>query len=121
MKTHSLRVFWLLGLAWIFVPEIIRAAESAEVAQAKHWAFAKPKRPELPRVQDKRWPRNPVDYFILAKLEEKKLTPSPETDRVTLLRRLKFDLLGLPPSPAEMKEFLRDKKPGAYERVVEQF
>jgi hypothetical protein len=84
-----------------------------------HWAFVKPVRPELPPVRNAAWPRNPIDFFILARLEEKGLQPSPEADRTTLLRRVTLDLTGLPPTPAEIDAFLADDNPEAYERVVD--
>ncbi len=84
-----------------------------------HWAYVPPKRPELPAVQDTKWVRNPIDRFVLAKLEKGGLHPSPETDKTTLLRRVTFDLTGLPPTPAELKAFLDDKSPSAYEKVVD--
>ncbi len=84
-----------------------------------HWAFVPPKRPDLPPVKDEKWVRNPIDQFVLSKLESEGLSPSPETDRITLLRRVTFDLTGLPPSPAEVKSFLADHSPGAYEKVVD--
>src|SRR3990172_12117599 len=85
-----------------------------------HWAYDPPIRPELPAVKDEKWPRNPIDRFVLAKLEKEDLKPSPETDRVTLLRRVTFDLTGLPPTPAELESFLADSSPGAYEKRVDQ-
>src|SRR6185503_17134618 len=84
-----------------------------------HWAFKAPVRPQTPTVQDKKWIQSPVDNFILAKLESEKLKPSPEADRVTLLRRLSLDLIGLPPTIAEVDAFLADKSKGAYEKQVE--
>ncbi|MCA1685147.1 MAG: DUF1549 domain-containing protein, partial [Planctomycetia bacterium] len=84
-----------------------------------HWAFHPPKRPAVPAVKRADWVRNPVDAFILAALEENRLAPAPEADRPTLLRRLTFDLTGLPPTPAELDAFLDDREPGAYERVVD--
>ncbi|MCS7024250.1 MAG: DUF1553 domain-containing protein [Bryobacteraceae bacterium] len=84
-----------------------------------HWAYEPPQRPPLPPVQNKRWPRNPIDYFVLARLEREGLSPSPEADRITLLRRLSLDLTGLPPTPAEIDAFLRDKSPDAYEKQVD--
>ena len=86
-----------------------------------HWAFKPPTLIDLPDVAQKTWPRSPIDFFILAKLEHAKLSPSAEADRTTLIRRLKFDLLGLPPAPAEIAEFLADPDPKAYERLVERF
>jgi hypothetical protein len=85
----------------------------------KHWAFLPPKRPALPAVQLTSWARNPVDAFILARLEKANIRPAPEADRVTLIRRLSLDLLGLPPTPQEVTAFVQDHRPGAYERLVE--
>jgi hypothetical protein len=84
------------------------------------WSFVAPQRPPIPDVKDKSWVRNPIDNFILARLEAEGLKPSPEADRATLLRRLSFDLTGLPPTPAEIDSFLADKSPDAYEKRVDQ-
>ncbi|HYM10495.1 MAG TPA: PSD1 and planctomycete cytochrome C domain-containing protein [Bryobacterales bacterium] len=84
-----------------------------------HWAFQVPKRPAVPPVQDSAWVRNPIDNFILARLEKEKVKPSPEADRYTLLRRVSLDLTGLPPTPKEMQDFLSDTSPHAYEKVVD--
>jgi hypothetical protein len=84
-----------------------------------HWAFLRPERPDLPAVNDRAWPRNPIDYFILSRLEREALAPSPEADRTTLIRRLTLDLTGLPPTPAEVDAFLGDASPKAYEKVVD--
>jgi hypothetical protein len=70
------------------------------------------------RPQD-RWPRNPIDRFVLARLEKDKLTPSPEADRAALIRRLSLDLIGLPPTPTEIDAFLADRRPDAYDRQVD--
>lgn len=85
----------------------------------KHWSFVAPQRPSLPAVTDKAWPRNPIDYFILAELEKRGVKPSPEADRATLIRRLSFDLTGLPPTLAEIDQFISDKSANAYEKVVD--
>ncbi|HYT91262.1 MAG TPA: DUF1549 domain-containing protein, partial [Gemmataceae bacterium] len=85
----------------------------------KHWSLLPPRRPELPPVKDTHWPRNPIDHFILARLEREGLRPSPEADRVTLIRRVTLDLTGLPPTPAEVDAFLADTSPNAYEKVVD--
>jgi mono/diheme cytochrome c family protein len=87
--------------------------------EKKHWAFIKPVRPEVPAVKNKLWPRNEIDHFILARLEQEKLLPSPEADRATLLRRLSLDLIGLPPTIEEVDAFLNDRNSVAYERVVD--
>ncbi|MSQ92942.1 MAG: DUF1553 domain-containing protein [Gemmataceae bacterium] len=84
-----------------------------------HWSLLAPKRPPLPEVKNKEWVRNPVDRFILAELEKRGMTPNPEADRRTLARRLSLDLIGLPPSPAEVEAFLNDKSPDAYEKYVD--
>jgi len=87
--------------------------------EQKHWAFVKPQRPSLPGVKNKRWPRNPIDSFILARLEREKLAPSPEADRAVLIRRLTLDLTGLPPALGEVDAFLKDGSSQAYEKVVD--
>jgi hypothetical protein len=84
-----------------------------------HWAFISPKRPELPVVGQTQWVRNPIDRFILARLERERLEPSPEADKVTLLRRLTYDLTGLPPTPADVDAFVADRSPDAYEKRVD--
>ncbi|GBC93269.1 hypothetical protein HRbin15_01759 [bacterium HR15] len=86
---------------------------------AKHWAFIKPVRPPIPEVQNKRWVRNPIDAFILHRLEQEGLQPSPEAPKEVLIRRVYLDLIGLPPSPEEVDAFLKDKRPDAYERLVD--
>jgi len=84
-----------------------------------HWAFVKPNRPASPSVKNKEWIRNPIDAFVLAKLEQAGLAPSPEADRTTLIKRLSIDLTGLPPTPAEVEGFLADKSENAYGNVVD--
>ena len=84
-----------------------------------HWAFVKPERAALPSVKMKSWPRNAIDYFILAKLEKHGLKPSPPADRYTWVRRLSLDLTGLPPAPAEVNALVNDPQPDAYERLVD--
>ncbi|ODT98534.1 MAG: hypothetical protein ABS79_05745, partial [Planctomycetes bacterium SCN 63-9] len=84
-----------------------------------HWAFVPPVRSPVPSVSRPESARNEIDRFILARLDREKLAPSPEADRATLLRRLSFDLIGLPPSQRELAEFVADSRPDAYERAVE--
>jgi hypothetical protein len=84
-----------------------------------HWAFVPPKRPELPTVNDEKWARNPIDRFVLARLQSQGLKPAAEADKATLFRRVTFDLTGLPPTPAELQAFLADRSPDAYEKVVD--
>jgi mono/diheme cytochrome c family protein len=85
----------------------------------EHWAYVKPQRPPLPEVTEKSWPRNPIDYFVAARLDREKLKPAPEADKPTLLRRASLDLTGLPPTPQEVDAFLADGSPEAYEKVVD--
>jgi hypothetical protein len=85
----------------------------------EHWAFRPLVRPAVPAVRDAAWPRNAIDRFILAALEAQDLHPLPPADRLTLLRRVTFDLTGLPPTPDEIDAFLGDVAPDAYERAVE--
>jgi len=84
-----------------------------------HWSFIPPKRYPLPLVKQGAWPRNPIDYFVLQRLEREGLSPSPQADREILLRRVTLDLTGLPPTPEEISAFLQDPSPGAYEHVVD--
>jgi Protein of unknown function (DUF1553)/Protein of unknown function (DUF1549)/Planctomycete cytochrome C len=84
-----------------------------------HWAFQKPARPTIPTVKDPSKVRNPIDAFVLARLDKERLTPSSEADKPTLIRRLSLDLTGLPPTVEEVDSFLADPDPGAYERLVE--
>jgi hypothetical protein len=86
---------------------------------SEHWAFVPPKRPTLPRIKTSSWPRNAIDYFILARIEAEGLKPAPEAERAALLRRVTLDLTGLPPTMAELDAFLTDRSPQAYEKVVE--
>jgi hypothetical protein len=84
-----------------------------------HWAYAPPKRSPLPAVKNPAWVKNPIDAFVLARLEREGLKPSSEADKSTLLRRLSFDLTGLPPTTAELDAFLSDSSPDAYEKQVD--
>jgi hypothetical protein len=92
-------------------------AEGAEFAS--HWAYDKPLRPALPEVKDKKWPRNEIDHFILAKLDIAALRPTEEADRLALVRRLSLDLTGLPPTPEEADAFVNDSSPRAYEALID--
>jgi len=93
-------------------------AEGAEY-QA-HWSFIPPTRPAAPAVTNEKWVRNPIDRFVLARLEKAGLTPAPEADRRTIARRLALDLTGLPPSPKQVEDFVNDTRPDAYELFVDQ-
>ena len=107
------------------------SAETAETADADkiaravldrgkdHWALKPPVRPPLPRVKNTAWPKTPIDAFVLARLEKEGLTPAPEADKITLLRRVSLDLTGLPPTLQEVDAFLADKAPDAYAKQVD--
>jgi hypothetical protein len=84
-----------------------------------HWAFVAPMKQPLPSVKDGQWVKNPIDSFVLAKLEAAGLQPAPEADRHTLIRRVTLDLTGLPPTPTEVKAFLKDRSANAYEKLVD--
>ncbi|MFN5757951.1 MAG: DUF1553 domain-containing protein [Planctomycetia bacterium] len=92
-------------------------AEGAEYQP--HWSFIPPARPELPAVKQKEWIKNPIDSFVLARLEKEGLSPAPEADRRTIARRLALDLTGLPPEPAVVDAFVADPHPDAYDRLVD--
>jgi hypothetical protein len=85
----------------------------------EHWAFVPPKRPAVPAVRQDSWPQNPVDNFVLQKLEEKKLKPAEKTSRHVLIRRATLDLTGLPPTPEEVQAFISDDSPRAYEKLID--
>src|SRR4051812_33035429 len=86
---------------------------------AEDWALRAPVRPDSPPVKQPAWVRNPIDAFILARLEKENLAPSPEADRRTLIRRVTFDLTGLPPTPDDVASFKSDASPDAYENLVD--
>ncbi len=99
--------------------ELLKKWIAAGAKYERHWAFVPPKRPSVPRVDETGWSRNPVDRFVLARLERAGVKPSPEADRYTLLRRVSLDLTGLPPTIDEVEAFVADTSPGAYERAVD--
>lgn len=103
------------GAIW---PEGVDLAKIKQ--KPKHWSFLPIAQTPLPSTQNQDWSKNPIDQFILATLEEKKLQPSPEASRVTWLRRVYFNLTGLPPSPQQVKTFAQDQHEDAYERVVDE-
>lgn len=84
-----------------------------------HWAYVPPVRHEAPAIKDKDWPKNWIDYFIAHRLDAGKLGPSADADRITLIRRLSFDLTGLPPTPVEVVAFVKDTSPNAVENLID--
>jgi hypothetical protein len=111
-----------IGLLRAWIDQGAEWPDSASVKiedKRNHWAFKPPVRPSVPLVKHEKWARNPIDNFVLARLELEHLKPSPEADRITLIRRLSLDLIGLPPSIKEVQDFVADIRPDAYERVVD--
>ena len=86
---------------------------------AEHWSYVPPVRPAVPSVSQPAWPANPIDHFVLNRIDQEKLTPAPRADRATLARRVSLDLTGLAPTPAEVEHFIADQAPNAYERLVD--
>ena len=113
-EIQSLRRWVDMGLPW---PQ--DASQVVRTTHSDHWAFQSIQRTLLPHVKDNSWIRNPIDHFILARLEREGLKPSPEADPITLIRRLSLDLLGLPPTPEEVDTFVLDSRPDAYKRLVD--
>lgn len=99
--------------------ELLKTWVAQGAKYATHWSYVKPTRPALPAVNDKAWPRNAIDAFILARLEKERLAPQPEADRYTLARRLSLDLTGLPPTVQEVDQFVNDASTDAYEKYVD--
>nr|MDQ2731804.1 DUF1549 domain-containing protein [Armatimonadota bacterium] len=95
------------------------ATWQADAAPLTHWAFIAPRRPDVPVVHRSAWPQNPIDNFILARLEKEGMQPSPWADRPTIIRRVYLDLTGIPPLPTELDAFVNDKSPDAYAKVVD--
>ena len=101
------------------VPERIVAEIDSSAPKSSHWSFQPIRRPRVPAVRNRAWVRNPIDAFVLAKLEAEGIAPSLEADKITLIRRLSLNLIGLPPTPEEVREFLIDNRVDSYERVVD--
>jgi hypothetical protein len=120
-EKELLRAWVAGGAAWGSDPIDPFRFTTARRAGYDWWALQPVRRPPTPPVHDTAWVRNPVDAFVLNRLEARGLHPAPEADQRTLIRRLSFDLLGLPPTPEEVDAFLRDDRPGAYERLIERY
>jgi len=87
--------------------------------EREYWAFQKPKAAVPPGVTDEKWPKSGIDHFVLAKLEQKGLRPVRDADKRTLIRRVYYDIIGLPPTPEQVEAFARNKSPDAYEKLVD--
>lgn len=99
--------------------ELLKRWVSEGAKYESHWAFVAPSKSELPEVKNKDWVKNPIDAFVLARLDSAGLTPAAEADRGTLARRVSLDLTGLPPTPEQVKKFKSDQSPNAYEKLVD--
>src|SRR5205823_6548725 len=99
--------------------ELLKRWIAAGAKYQAHWSLIAPKRPALPEVKNRRWVRNPIDYFILARLEQEGLEPAPEADHRTLARRLSLDITGLPPSPTEVEDLVQARADDAYDKLVD--
>ncbi|HKD38498.1 MAG TPA: DUF1549 domain-containing protein, partial [Pirellulales bacterium] len=97
----------------------VRAADPPAEFKQGDWPFLPLKRPPVPTVKKADWVKNPIDAFVLAKLEAKGLQPSPRAEKLALLRAVTYDLIGLPPTPEEQEAFVADSAPDAYEKVVD--
>jgi len=104
----------LLVLAWAASPLPAAAEDDRD-----WWAFQPLVNPEIPAVQDERWSQNPIDRFIYHRLAENKIQPAPQADRTTLARRLYFNLIGLPPTPEQIDDFVADQSPEAWEKLID--
>ncbi len=99
--------------------EVLRRWIASGAKYEEHWSMVVPKRADPPAVKQQAWPQNPIDHFVLARLEANGMTPAVEADRPTLIRRLSLDLRGLPPTLEEVDQFVQDRSPDAYERLVD--
>jgi hypothetical protein len=118
MRVITYFLFWAV-LAYGADTDASNPAKPAQPAAQKHWAYEPVKRPETPQVQQKEWVRTPIDAFVLAKQEAKGIKPSTDADRATLIRRATLDVWGVIPTPEEVKAFVEDRSPNAYEKLVD--
>src|SRR5258708_5020849 len=114
------RTILVTALACVLFGQARSAGQTNALDKSDWWSFKPAKQPAIPSPKDSKRARNPIDLFILAKLEQERLRLSPEADRRTLIRRVSFDLIGLPPTPEEVTKFIADDRPNAYEKLVDQ-
>ena len=130
MRRRAIAGAAVAGLAFVLArPQLVAGPADTQQAVATtpalqpeaagHWAYRPVKRPELPAVQHQPWVRTPIDAFVLARLEEKEIKPSPDADRTTLIRRATLDVWGLIPTPEEVAAFVADRSPDAYEKLID--
>jgi hypothetical protein len=119
LQTLAVFLMMILGFSTAVAAPIRESGEIDWKKEREFWAFRAPRPQPVPQVRHKRWPRQELDYFILARLEQNGLSPSPEAGKRTLIRRISFDLTGLPPTPEEVAVFVADRRPDAYALLVE--
>jgi hypothetical protein len=107
------------GAAWPKGLVLVAEKQPPTSTKHRHWAYQPLRRPALPQVRRRDWPRNAIDHFVLSRLEAEGIAPAPEASRETLVRRVTLDLIGLPPTPEEVAAFVNDRRPNAYERLVD--
>ncbi len=118
-SVEALATWVKLGAPWPDGVAIAAPKMSVDEARKRHWSFQPVRKPEPPPVKDAAWVKNPIDAFVLSKMEAQGLAPSRPADRRTLIRRVSFDLIGLPPTPEEVEAFVADQSPDAYEKLVD--
>jgi Protein of unknown function (DUF1549) len=118
-RTTGLLALLCAASLWQAMLGTVHAGKSLADKGKDHWAFQPVRTPAVPAVHDRNWVRAPIDAFVLARLEAEGLRPAATADKRTLLRRVSFDLLGLPPTPAELRAFLKDDSPQAFATVVD--
>lgn len=122
-EVEILKQWVTLGLPWpaetASSASAMRSGGEVTEQDRQFWSFRPIREPQLPTIRDTQWPRRPLDYFVLSRLESEGLKPVAEADRRTYIRRAAFDLLGLPPTDAEIEHFASDRRPDAYERLID--
>jgi mono/diheme cytochrome c family protein len=118
-SVEALATWVKIGAPWPDGATVAVKGASIDAARQHHWSFQPVRKPVVPAVKDAAWVKNPIDAFVLARLEEKGLAPSRPADKRTLIRRVSFDLIGLPPTPEDVDAFLNDPAADAYEKVVD--
>ena len=124
LRGSSRAFVWLVvsTVVWCGIGSAVASTSDDDIDWKKEqefWGFQRPVAPQRPEVKNRRWAQQELDYFVAAKMEQKGLAPSPRADKQVLIRRLTYDLTGLPPAPAEVDSFLKDKRADAYERLVD--
>src|SRR5215469_5090583 len=120
VRSHPRRRFVVFRMILLLLTALLLSP--CVQADPPHWSFRPRTHPAVPMITDsasRTWVRTSIDAFVLARLKASGLRPAPEADRITLIRRLSFDLTGLPPTPAEVDAFVKDQAPDAYEKLVD--